>query len=584
MQASGQIKSEKTLVKEIFSSMWFRIPVYQRPYVWGADEVRELLEDLTFAMTMKPESDYFLGTFVFQSKAAEPDKGQKYNENDLLDGQQRMTTLLLLFAVIRDLVDDEDATADCQKCIYQKASKYMNIPERTRLLFVIRPEVQEFIDQYIKTEFGTTYEDKILELNKKDELSIKNMANAILHIRKFFSENADVKPEKLLHFLLNNVLMIYVSTEDLEDAFRLFTILNDRGIPLRNSDILKSTNLGELKADAEKVKYAKMWEEAEGELGDDFDRFLNHLRTILVKDKPRLSLIQEFEDKIYNPKEKEKITGKKKPVLLHRGRETFELIERYLNHYHVLLDGQSYDKIGNFEFDNLMKVMLNGLPATDWMPPLLRYFDKFQYDNILDFLRLLDNKFSADWINQESPTDRIEAMNRVIKIIDDAKDGKDVISSGCFNIDSEKFIRLIDGSIYGRRFARYLLMKLDFLCTVHHQRMNFGTLSVEHILPQHPDEGSEWVANFSPEERMEWTDKLGNLVLITRHTNSKLGRLDYQDKKRKYFEKYIDTCPNSLRVLKNEKWKKWTPIELKENHNIVLQKIRDHYGIRKDGP
>ena len=100
--------------------------------------------------------------------------------------------------------------------------------------------------------------------------------------------------------------MIYVSTEDLEDAFRLFTILNDRGIPLCNSDILKSTNLGELKTDAEKESNAKMWEEAEGELGDDFDRFLNHVRTILVKDMPRLSLLQEFEDKIYDPKEKEK--------------------------------------------------------------------------------------------------------------------------------------------------------------------------------------------------------------------------------------------------------------------------------------
>jgi len=109
-----------------------------------------------------------------------------------------------------------------------------------------------------------------------------------------------------------------VSTEDLEDAFRLFTILNNRGIPLRNSDILKSMNLGALTTQAEKVRYAKMWEEAEGELGDDFDRFLNHVRTVLVKDKARLSLLQEFEDKIYEPKERDKATGQKKPVLLRK--------------------------------------------------------------------------------------------------------------------------------------------------------------------------------------------------------------------------------------------------------------------------
>jgi len=63
------------------------------------------------------------------------------------------------------------------------------------------------------------------------------MANAIIVMSNFFRNNPKTSPEELLHFLLNNVLMIYVSTEDLEDAFRLFTILNDRGIPLRNSDI-----------------------------------------------------------------------------------------------------------------------------------------------------------------------------------------------------------------------------------------------------------------------------------------------------------------------------------------------------------
>src|ERR1019366_2910353 len=146
-----------------------------------------------------------------------------------------------------------------------------------------------------------------------------------------------VSPEGLLKFLLNKVLFIYVSTEDLEDAFRLFTILNDRGIPLRNSDILKSMNLGALRKPEEKVKYAKMWEEAEGELGDDFDRFLNHVRTILVKDKPRLNLLQEFEDKIYEPKERDKATGQKKPILLSKGHETFVVIEKYLDHYRTLL-------------------------------------------------------------------------------------------------------------------------------------------------------------------------------------------------------------------------------------------------------
>jgi len=562
--------------------MWFRIPEYQRPYVWGNDEVSELLSDLKFAMTEKPDFDYFLGSFVFQSKTATSEIGQEFNENDLLDGQQRMTTLLMLFAVIRDLAEESQAKETCQKCIYQEEDKYRHTPARTRLFFAIREETQSFIENYIQLKSGTDKIDKeeeLAQLGRKDNVSIRNMANGIFVMRKFFHDNSDIKPERLLEFLLNNVLMIYVSTEDLEDAFRLFTILNDRGIPLRNSDILKSMNLGALNTSAQKIRYAKMWEDAEGELGDDFDRFLNHVRTILVKDKPRLNLLQEFEDKIYNPKEKEKSTGQAKPVLLHKGRETFEFLERYLNHYRNLIEDSSYEQIGSFEFENLFNVMSTGLPATDWMPPLLRYFDRFQYQSIMDFLKLLDNKFSADWIVQYSPTDRIEAMNKIIKVIESATNIKDVFDSDCFDIDTESLIRVIESPVYGRRFARYLLLKLDYLFKNHAQRMNLETLSVEHILPQNPSESSNWAKDFSLQERADLTDKIGNLVLITRHKNSDLGRLDYQEKKKRYFEKRIDTCPNSLRVL--TKFESWTPNELNENQNFVLSKIYGHYGINK---
>ena len=225
------------------------------------------------------------------------------------------------------------------------------------------------------------------------------------------------------------------------------------------------------------------------------------------------------------------------------------MIERYLGHYRSLLGGQNYDECESFEFDNLVKVMLTGLPATDWVPPLLRYFDKFRHERLMEFLTRLDNKFSTDWIGQYAPTERIDAMNRVIKVIDDAKSAKDVFDSGCFDIDIGSFVRVVSGDVYGKRFAKYILLKLDFIYQNHDQRMHFETLSVEHILPQSPHGDSQWAKDFAIEDQTEWTNKIGNLVLITRRKNSSQGRLDYVDKKAKYFEKCIDTCPNSLRVL-----------------------------------
>jgi uncharacterized protein with ParB-like and HNH nuclease domain len=579
MVNESEIKSEKILVKDIFATMWFRIPEYQRPYIWSRDEVNELLDDLTFASKDKPNHEYFLGSFVFQSKKASSQNGQEFDENDLLDGQQRMTTLLMLFACMRDLTQDSEAKKDCQNSIYQQGSTYRNIPERHRLVFAIREAVQDFVETFVKTEGGTKKEKELEKLaGQADDTSVQNMATAILEIRRFFKdpENA-ISPEDLLKFLLNKVLFIYVATQDLEDAFRLFTILNDRGVPLRNSDILKSLNLGELQKEGDKTRYAKLWEEAESELGDDFDRFLNYLRTILVKDKARLGLLQEFEDKIYSPKEKEKSTGEKKPALLKKGKETFQLVERYLKHYNVVLGGENSDQTdGTFRFDNLVKVMLKGLPSTDWVPPLLRYFDKFGNNQVLEFLTLLDNKFSADWIVQYSPTERIENMNAVIKAVEAVTDPEELLASDVFAIDSETFVRNVDSAVYGRKFTRYLLLKLDYFYHDHGHRMVFETLSVEHILPQHPDDSSQWNSDFTDEEKSTWTHKLGNLVLITRAKNASQGRLDYKLKKTKYFQKSINTCPNSLRVLTQNKW---TPVELEANHKIVIEKIYEHYGI-----
>lgn len=585
MSSKHEIKSEKILVKDIFSNLWFRVPEYQRPYVWGDDQIDDLLDDLAFALREKPEQDYFLGSFVYQLKRAGSVVGQVFDENDLLDGQQRMTTLFMLFACIRDLSDNQKLQKSCQVAIFQEGDEFDGIPERTRLAFAIRPEVQDFVDNYLKIVGGTNKEDELLVFkNKSLDPSMRNMANAVLKIRqiltKLVSESSDTGFDlsSFYSFIRQKVLMIYVSTENLDDAFRLFTILNDRGMPLRNSDILKATNLGALTDTADKERYAKLWEEAEGDLGDDFDRFLNHIRTVLLKDKARLNLLDEFEHKIYHPKEKDKATGLVKQPLLIKGKDTFKLVERYLKLYNQLLGGTNYDETGgSFEFDNLIKVMLTALPSTDWLPPLILYYDRFGYKRIQEFLVKLDNQLSSDWIAQYSPTARMERMSEIMRATESAENSDDLLDTiNPFKMDQEGFSRAAAAAVYGRRFTRYLLLKLDYLYADHSQRMSLDFLSVEHLLPQNPKADSQWRKDFSDQQREEWTHRLGNLVLISTKKNTSQGNLDYAEKKDRYFQKRISTCPNSLRTLQNTQW---TPVELEKNHFEVLAKLHHHYGF-----
>jgi hypothetical protein len=113
-----------------------------------------------------------------------------------------MTTLLMLFACMRDLTPDAEAKKDCQNSIYQQGSQYRNIPERNRLVFAIRETVQDFVDTFVKTHDGTKKEKELEKLaTKTDDTSIQNMAKAILEIRSFFKDpENDISPEALLKF------------------------------------------------------------------------------------------------------------------------------------------------------------------------------------------------------------------------------------------------------------------------------------------------------------------------------------------------------------------------------------------------
>lgn len=572
----NEIKTDKIYIKDIFEQ-WYRIPEYQRPYVWSKEEVIDLLDDISYAAVNTPSNDYFLGSFVYQHKKAGGD--QAFVENDLLDGQQRITTIFLIFAVIRDIELNKKRKENCQKYIFQEEDKDTNTPERIRLLYKIRPEVEKFIDEYVKPENSIIdkWEDIKLIANNGKDVSIKNMANSIISIRTYFEENKNI--DTFFPYLLQYVLMIYVYSEQLEDAFRLFTILNDRGVKLRNSDILKAQNL-QFVPDKERIAYGIRWEELESELGENFDRFLSFIRTIVVKEKARLNLLQEFEDKIYNPKEKDKTTGLLKPALLKRGKETFDLVDKYYKHYDQLFENDNHCFTNSFEFNNMLVCMKTTLPSNEWIPTLLSYYNKFNSIKIFDFLLLLDKKFTGDWVGQLSPTDRIENMNAILKGIESEKTPEDLFKTNLFDFDKADFLKNIDGKVYGRQFVKNILLKIDFL--LNDNKTNkwsaFNQITVEHILPQTPEDGSQWKKDFTDIERAELTNKLGNLILLGRGKNASQGRLEYSLKHQKYFANNINTFPNSLRVF-NKYQTQWTKSEMNENQTYIIKTLKAFYNI-----
>lgn len=552
----------KLSIKDIFGD-WYTIPSYQRHYVWESDNVIEMLCDFKDAMAGHPNDEYFLGSYIYQSNN---DKNK-----DLLDGQQRITTFFLLFAYLRDFGGlNLNMQNTLHGYIYQEENKLERKKAKVRLQYEIRGDVGRFIEEFIVPNGRLADENIWKEIcekadNKNENVSVSHICNTLITCKKFFDENSHVNIVDFLAYVLNNVVMIYVSASTLEDAFRLFSIMNDRGLKLTNADILKASNLEKISDKEEKAKFARRWEEIQDDLGDDFDRFLSYVRTMILKTRPKMNLLDEYEKEIFQ-----------KEVVSH-GKSFFNVIFKAYNYYCKAIE-PDVEELG-FLYVNLIKILKNTYPSTDWIPVLMFYYSKYQKSKLYEFATKMIHKSLADIICGAVLSTRIENLNKMMVAIKNSESLEVLLNDKqIFNFDHKKFMSIVNMDMYGRKCTKTLLMLMELKYHSDECEIGTGILSIEHILPQNPTTGSEWTVNYTPEQRNLYTHKIGNLCLITRKKNSSLGNLNYQEKKCRYFKGKIDTLPRTLNIITNNET--WLPSDLEQNQSNALEEIRNMFDIR----
>lgn len=548
--------TEKALFRIFNNDYAFEIPPYQRPYAWTIDQASELLTDvLAFlgndSQPVEEVNPYFLGSIVLI-------KGEDSPKADIVDGQQRLTTLTILMAVLRTKVSG-DFVNELTTFIYEKGSLTLGTPNRYRLK--LRERDEAFFRQHIQDEKGL---ETLFQLN---EAQLTDSQANIRTNAKYFADELETLSEsqriRLLQYLMRRCYLVVVSTPDLDSAYRIFSVLNARGLDLGLTDLLKSEIIGAIPVNQQE-KYTNIWEDEEEDLGRDiFQELFAHIRMIYRKAKLRETALSEFRKYIQPQKEPQKFID--------------EILKPYSDSLETIKTVNYQSDRGAEEVNSLFR-WLNQIDNFDWLPPAIIYLSQNRHapEKLKKFFSDLERLAAGLMIIRADVNDRIERYGKLLTSIEKKDDLFTSESPLQLTADEAKRVAtVLDGDLYLiKRISKYVLLRLDSALAEGEATYDYQTVSIEHVLPQNPKIGSKWLEWFpAEEERAKYTHRIGNLALLSRKKNAQAQNYEFDKKKDGYFATNKGVSPFALTTQVLHKVE-WTPAIINQRQEELLQKLK----------
>lgn len=553
---SNKITGKEYPLSKIFSADFeYHIPGYQRPYAWTEEETGILFDDLYEFFQTEAVDNYFLGSIVLIK-----DENKPYA--DVIDGQQRLTTLSILFSVMANSFHTEAYRNNCKKYLQEEGNILEGIAAQPRIF--LRDWDQDFFSKYIQDiQLDALVQIDPVTLDTEAKRHIQKNCTVL---REKFSEvfNDENDLLKFTQFILTRCFLVVVSTPNQESAFRVFSVMNSRGLDLLPTDIIKSMTIGKLPKDEEQ-KYTEKWEELENLTGrDGFNEVFTHTRTIFAKERPKKNLLDEFKEYVI------KQTSPK------------SLVDEYLIPYteaYVCLKNCDFSSTQNAEEINELLLWLNKTNNHDWMPPAIKFLTDHKNDSvyILWFIRKLERLASYLLVTAKDVNQRMERYKWILVEMESRPDNN--LTAPLENIEltdweKQQFIDALNGEIYSMTAKRrnYIIQRLDSFLSDGGATYNTKLFTIEHVLPQHPSADSEWMKLWPDTQTQRfWLNKIANLVPLTRQRNSAAQNYDFNTKKIKYFQSKNGTSSYTL-TTQVINIAAWTP-EVVEARQKDLEKI-----------
>ncbi|RKV54721.1 hypothetical protein DD793_00045 [Helicobacter pylori] len=540
--------------------LYYQIPIYQRPYQWTEENCEKLLDDLFEDYEENRESDYFCGSLVL----VKSDPNSKTETYDIVDGQQRLSTFILLAKVLADLYND---------CLDPKHLEHLQEgwkdrhTERKRLSFNTIGSNAEYDFQDALDFFDDPH-----HVSKNDENNY--LKNAVC-LKDYFRKKEIEDINDFIEWLYSNVKFITIICPSIDKALRIFNVLNARGLPLNATDIFKGELLKELAKEEDQKKLVSRWNALSQKCSDNdltmetlFSWYLTYLESKTSREKKGKELVTWFN--ILN-----------KPPL-----EYLKGVEDFYNAYGEVLAMQDrHAHLLSYKDDDHLCVML--------CASLLHRYSESEIEALKE---LLIKFYYQDWVAGQTKTTRSQTCCNIINALKEKKSIRDIASIVKEYLDYHKITQdfkknLQDSKLYEQHkkssknsWLRPILILVEYSMSddPRPKRIEKDDFHVEHILPQKPDLSSQWMKDFSEEERGLYTHSLANLTLLGGTKNTQASNKDFKDKKKIYMGEEIRsrktktskvmTCYKMTIDIAHH-YTEWTPKSLEKRKEELIKRI-----------
>ncbi len=542
-------------IGHFISDNYLKVPIYQRSYTWEKSNVNDLLQDIKSSYP----NEYFIGTIVVNAK----DDGYL----EIIDGQQRLATITIFFTAMRNLMqqnnNEKRATVIENEYLFKTDLRTENIEAK---LTLNNNDNDFFIKEIIEK---STYNNI-----KTDRESHTKILGALESVSEFVKNEYDLNSKSfeylcdLIIFIKNDVKIIIVSVPDEANAFTIFETLNDRGLALSQTDLIKNYLFN--KSGSRLSEAQEKWSKFTGaiEAAESEDEILQYIRyhwsskNGFTREK---QLFKSVKDKIINKN------------------QTLTLISEFEQ------DAQSYLAILNpqhslwSDYSPNCKEYISTfreLRLTQNKPLLLAILKQFDKKDIEKALRLVVSWSVRNLIAATVGAGTLEhEFSNQAKLINEgniknALDLKESIKN--FIPSDDQFKNSFEISTVSKQYiARYYLSEIE---KSYRDTNEMGPLNnpekvnLEHILPINYDIGS-W-PQFNEDAHKSYYKRIGNLTLMDKIMNSKQKNEEF-DLKKEFYEKSEIVITKSL-----DEYDQWTPEYIEQRQKDFAEKAVNVWSLK----